>query len=338
MTFPSLPRSFRRCRGITMVEVLLSAAIFSLMVVAVIPLFTNTSRGFNSMQAGNLMNSAGQESVNRVLNRLKEGRRIFDRGETYWDSLPLMVRSSVLTGSQLPLIQQNVSLATAPASGAGNALYFASLGPSVSTTVARVDTYIFNLYYLVQGASPYAGGMRRLELWEWRTVPYADMTSLQLLPVAQQAQVIGWLISRSPPITVAWDPTKPASSAFYTLSGTTATLVAVHTLQAAPSQQPPLYRDPNPQNVIENLRFGSGMHLRSGFNYSISNNTATTAAHPVPRFAIASGLFPSGFEALVAGPASSRQVFIRLVLMAHGAFKGDLRREFSVLANVRDVY
>lgn len=80
-----------------------------------------------------------------------------------------------------------------------------------------------------------------------------------------------------------------------------------------------------------------------GYHYGVSPNTGGSynLLYPVPAFATATtspNVFPNGFETMIVGASSTREVFVRLVLAAQGSFKGTVSNQQVVMATVRDLY
>jgi hypothetical protein len=93
----------------------------------------------------------------------------------------------------------------------------------------------------------------------------------------------------------------------------------------------------------------------SRYRYGISPNTDDVlypdnkekkifvTKYPVPLLAVYDPItsqpanFPSGFEVAVGGPSSQRQVYIRVVVVAQGNFRGIASDEHVLLVTARDL-
>ncbi|HRY29210.1 MAG TPA: prepilin-type N-terminal cleavage/methylation domain-containing protein [Elusimicrobiota bacterium] len=331
-------------RGFTFVEVLITATLIAILVMAVIPLFNVTQQGYTSLEVNTVLSSGGQGALNKIQHRIVENKRLF--GNTTADAaflsrVQLGGAPAALTGSHMPLIVSTASISpstsTFSAGNVGNCLFFASLGPvkdldSITTSAGttctvRVDIYNFHYYYVaIDTAAPQViAGKTKRALWEWHSVDFADYQQLNnIADATKKLNVVKALNTAN--VLYAWDTSQTAvTSAFYTLSSAGA-------IAAASSQNIP---KSSAKNMIVLLRGTT----TGGFRYGISPNTdGLSTSDVVPRFATASGEYPGGFEVMIVGANSARQIFIRLVQMAQGSFKGYITREQIVLSTTRDLW
>jgi type II secretory pathway pseudopilin PulG len=335
-----IPR--RDVRGITMVELLITAALLAIMVAAIVPVFSVSQRGLTSSEAHTTMKNQGQKAVNRIQNGLVQNKRLFENvaaDTAFLARVQLSGAPAALAGSKLPTLEENGSLSvssgTFVSTSVGNSLFFAGndaprdyvvTDAGGSTVPVRIDVYHFTYYYLAPDAAVTLGGKPRRDLWEWKSVPYADHQQLvNITDVTKRANTAAAL--QADGVAYAWDPAQTSvNSAFYTLSGGGAiAAAAAHTL---------------PKSVAKKVvDIKAGVTI-GGFKWGVSPNSSGSfqPSQAVPVFTTAATDFPSGFEVVTVGPNSARQVFVRLVLAAQGSFKGVISHEQVVLANSRDLW
>jgi len=296
-------------------------------------------RGLGASEAETTLKTSSQGLLNKIEHRLVECKRIFQNtaGDTAFLARVQKTTPTVMSGSQLPLSVTNggisPSTSTFNAAGVGNELFFASIDSpldvvatdsSGSTETVRIDLYHFNYYYLAQGGEM-VGGQPMITPYEWHSVSYADYQQITSISDAVESSSTATGLVASG-VNYAWDPsTGTVGAAFYQLG--------IGTVISAQSH---LIPQKSAQSML-NLTTGI---LSSGFHYGVSPNTSVSfsTSKPVPKFATAAGNFPSGFEVIVVGANSARQVFIRLVLVAQGAFKNPVAQEQTVLVSARDLW
>jgi prepilin-type N-terminal cleavage/methylation domain-containing protein len=344
MTAASTSSADRRARGVTLVELIVTMAVMGVIMAATVPLFTLTQRGYTSLEVGTVVPAAMQEALGKIQNRLVETRRVFDGSSDYSSRLPTL-SPAALSGMALPTASATMSLSltsgTFVGANVGNALFFASTyapqSLSVSsvsfgglpTTSVKIDTYMFNYYYLAPKSGPgQMGGQPYIELREWHSVPYADYAQLTSLTGVKLQNAVAVLVSSG--ITRAWDSgSATQAGAFYTMTAGGAFIVDGGALAVATDSK----LVPKAMiNVIEGAASG-------GFHFGVSPNTGTSFNHrfKVPQYCQApTSTFPSGFETMVVGPAEARQVVARLVLAVQGNMKGILAYENTLFVTVRD--
>lgn len=338
----------RRTAGITLIELVVTVAVMGILLATVMPLFITTSRGYTAMEVGSVLPAATQTALNRIQHRLVENKRLFGNdavGNAFLARATPNVTPAAMTGSALPVIAANMSLSptsgTFVAANIGNSLFFASLfepkdltvldGGGVSVT-DRIDTSLFNYYYMTLQTDRAIGPFPSRVLREWHSVPYADYQQLMGISNAtERANLVTAL--RAAGVLYAWDSSvSTVNTAFYNLNaGGGITASAAHTIQRASGLQAPKEMI----KLIEGVASG-------GFRYSVSPNTGNSFLHnhTVPAYGTANAGtgFPSGFEAAIVGTNSARQVFIRLVMAAQGNFKGYRSYGNVLLVTARDLY
>jgi type II secretory pathway pseudopilin PulG len=323
--------------GFTLVELILTTTLMAIMILTVVPLFTVTSRGYTSLEVSTVLSAGTQEALSRIQTKASENKHMFGRDATgiaFLARITPYVSPAPLSGSLLPVIASTGSLS--PSSGAfqstntGNSLLFASVDKSVDVSTGgattRIDTNVFNYYYLAPNASLYIGNVPVRDLWEWHSIVYTDYQNINNISDATlKKNVIKNLLAQG--YTYAYDASATSvNSAFYQL-----TSAGGFTSQA--SHNIVRYKSGKMIQLIRGISLGS-------FVYSVSPNTGGSFTHKyaVPLYADANGTFPCGFETMVVGPASLRRVFIRVVMAAKGSFKGYMAYEQVMLVAARDLW
>jgi hypothetical protein len=335
----------------TLTEVILVTAMIAIMATAMSSLIMTVQRSYASYEASSGIQLGAQTALNRVQSMLIQSKRQFDStADPSWLTAAETSGAptggpAIMTGSHLPIIEVNGSFAPTTVStsntfvelispnAVGNELFFLSVDTPTNNTVGAaqvlVDSYHFNIYYLAfnPGAIGF-GGYNQIVLQEWQSISFADYEELANLG--------------SGALTTGAAAAMYASGYHYAVDTATATagfgiysISAGGTLSLMGTPKIPL----NQTKPLLNLLTGiSG----SGYAYGVSPNTTTAFSHsyPVPVFATA-GVgtpFPAGFETMIIGANSARQIFVRLVVVASGAFKGYKATGQTVTATVRDLY
>jgi prepilin-type N-terminal cleavage/methylation domain-containing protein len=335
-----------KSRGVTLVELMVAIAIMGIISTGIATMFTNIQRNYSVEDARLGINTANQTAINKISVNLTSTKRLFQNtaGDNAFLALANLASPTpaAMTGSVLPVINDGASLTpssgTFVTSAVGNSLFFASLDlpfttvPTIldataSTHTVRVDSYHFNYYYLTQNTSPSVGGSPQIMLWEWHSTSVADYSQITSgWDSTLQSNLVKSLVTAG--YKYAWDPSQnTAASAFYSLNASG----AVTALGTAPT-----LTQSSAAAMIKPITGTLGV----GYRYGVAPNTSAAFNIPytVPQFGTASGLFPSGFEIVVVGSSSAREVLLRLVLTAQGAFKGYIANQKITVATARDVH
>jgi hypothetical protein len=339
----------RASTGLTIAEMMIAVAILGIISAGIAALLTGFQRNYSVEDARIGIKTGTQTAVNKIALNLTATKRIFQNnaGDNAFLALAQISAPApgALAGSLLPQINDGASMS--PNSGAfvasavGNSLFFASLDlpfvtvptildSSSNPNTIRVDSYHFNYYYLSQSASTSVGGQGQIMLWEWHSVSFADYPQITAWTDATlQSNLVKSLVAAG--YTYAWDPGQnAANSAFYQLGvvGGVGTITALVTAPALTQK-----------TAAPMIKLLTGS-LGAGYSYGVAQNTgaAFTIPYAVPQFGTANGKFPSGFEIVVVGSSSARQVLMHLVLAAQGAFKGLIANEQVVVATARDIH
>jgi len=328
--------------GFTLPEVLVTSALFAILIVLITPIFQLVQQSFTSADARSNLKTSSQKAINNMGQTLTECKRLFQNVTSDVNFLNRVQFSGVpfaLGGSRLPLNIENGTLSPATTNfvttAVGNSLFFASINQPQDMVVTdslsnissiRIDTYHFNYFYLAPDFTQSIGGQSKINRWEWHSVNFADYNQLMnITDGTKQANTAKTLFTSG--IQLAWNPSvSTATAAFYLLDGS-------GNITASPSQ---MIIQATASKMIKILTVTPG----GGYRYGVSPNTggSFTTSKPVPLFGTAGGNFPSGLEVVTVGPNGTRQVLIRLVLVAEGSFKGDIAHEQLVVTNIRDLW
>ncbi|HWS71182.1 MAG TPA: hypothetical protein VN605_03675, partial [Thermoanaerobaculia bacterium] len=175
------------------------------------------------------------------------------------------------------------------------------------------DRYRFEYFFLSRNASrSFASSGFTLDLMQSTSIEFADYFQLSSLSSSQIQKIVPSIIGAG--ITRAWNPGQPIASAFYNLSGATD-----GTFNGAVRN--PTIAMASTISLFPGLRGG---RISGRMDYSLAFVPASpAAAYPLrmpinvyarPDASITG--FPAGFEVKITGPAGSRKVMTRVLLMA----------------------
>jgi len=337
-----LPRSSRR--GTSLTEVIIVTAMIAIMATAMSSLIIAVQRSFSSYEASSGIQTSAQAALNSIMTNLIQSKRLFDAtADPAWLTAAETAGAptggpAIMPGSRLPTIQVGGSFSpsssTFSPSSVGNQLYFLSVDPPQSMTIANqsgtmlpalIDAYHFNLYYLTYGSGAGFAGSPPIALQQWQSVSFADYQEMANLAdgvMTINAAAAMWAAGYRYAIDTT---TAAAINGFYSINAA-GLMSVIGPVVPLKSTKP----------MIKILTGVSGY----SYHYSVSPNTTAAFTHlyPVPVFATAAAPFPAGFETMIVGSNSARQVYARLVLVAGGAFKGYKATGPNVSATVRDQY
>lgn len=334
-------RFISNARGVTLPEMLMVISILGILFMAIVPVMRVTQSSYTSMEMTNSLKTVGQRSMNQISSQLTECKRLFENnatGTAFLGRVGLSTSPAVMTGSLLPSIEETGSISpstsTFVAASVGNSLFFANLNPPRDYTVVdsggvsrnvRIDLYTFHYYYLSETTSKLVATQSQRRLWHWWSVDYADYGQITAL-TDNTTKTNTILALRNNAIYYAFNtPATTVTSGFYLLTSSGGlTLDAGHTIQISSYKE-----------MISILTGTTG----TGYRYGVSpNNSGLGIRQVVPGFGVANSRFPSGFEVVVVGSNSVRQIFMRMVLVAQGARKGYVSHEEQILTTVRDLW
>lgn len=329
-----------------MIEVLVVLLLLVLVAAIIFELIIGTSRASMFAEGRNDITSVGQRVVNGIQTQVIQAKLILQEDATgtgyrtlFTNALPVGV--SVWSNSRMPIIDSNTSIIgpdpgpNSIATRTGNSLivvrqlqpvgisYDHDNDAGTANIDFMADRYQFEYYFLRQNSSRNFGGFGYyLELMQARSQVVSDYFQLSSIAV-NASQVIQGLRVLTPPVLLAWDPGKPVSTpAFYNLTaGGTLLGNSVPTFNLSVRSLMPEF---------------TGGRISGKIEYSVGLNSSTPLAirDPIPRYATATSNFPGGVEFMVVGPASSRKILTRLVLVSE-SMRTFTSKESIVIASAR---
>lgn len=326
------PRA-RSERALTLIEMMVSLAIFSVIALAAMSFIVSSLRVNYYVEAQTDVSNMGQQALDQMRGSLAQSKKLLDVNSEFLALVDLSSAPELAGEIRLPKIEPAGSLTPRAGSkdgafnksSVGNALlYVEALPPFQERSTKRlIDRYRFVLYYVGKAEGRIAHVPYALDLVRIESAEYADFTQIDALDEDMERTIVAALEKSG--IVYAWDPGAPPIAAFSRLSG--ARLVV-------PPE--PKHRIV-PANIASALP-GIGRAQRGAgmIGYSIAPNDGEVPIRTVvPLYGQAADGFPNGFEVLVTGPGHGRKVFVRLVLAAEaqGRF---FSREHQMLAAVWD--
>jgi prepilin-type N-terminal cleavage/methylation domain-containing protein len=343
-------------RGVTLAELLVVVAISTVVILAAYEMMDGAVQASLFVEAHNDLPVFGQEVVNLFQRELMQSREFFPAsaaGEAYRNALRTSGGVALTTldapDSLLPLADTGTQ-AVVPDTNAqryvGNCILTArqlepvlvpfdhDLNAGTPDVQFPADRYEFQYYYLSRDTRRnFSGVGYYLDLIQARSEIYADFFQLNSLSALQRANLAPKLRAAGVDLTKAWNPSSPVATAFFTVANN-GTLPIIN----------------NPTIVITRIRSllpaMAGGRISGYMNYSVAMcRTATKDCStstppfrnirtPLPLYAFGAAgtpAYPEGFEVKIVGPAGSRKVFVRLVLMAHyGVTKYDAAESISM--------
>jgi prepilin-type N-terminal cleavage/methylation domain-containing protein len=329
-------RILSRVRGLTLVEMMISIAIFSVIALAITTFIIDSVKVNGTVQAETDAVVLSQQSLDDLRWRLEQSRRLLDADSGFLPMFDLSAAPVPAGEVRLPKVVANASLTPRAggkdlpfdASAVGNALLFVeALPPWKEPSTGRlVDLYRFVLYYVSKGAGEATLGHMPfwLDVTRVESVPYADFQQVDSLGGELANKAIEGLVARG--VNYAWDAGAPAGAAFSKLAN--------GEIVTPPE---PNHRIQPKTTVTAVPGLGAGERAAGMMTYSIAPNAGEIPIHTVvPRFANPADGFPNGFEVLIAGPSHGRKVMVRMVIAARAPGNRWFSRETLMLAAVWD--
>lgn len=329
-------RAPTRQDGFTLIETMVSLAIFSVIALAVSTFVIDSQRVNYAVEAQTEASVMGQGALDDLRWKLEQSRRIIDRGSGILELVDLSGAPRPAGEIRLPKIEPNGSLT--PRAGrkdnpfhvesVGNAILFVEAEPPYREPRSGrlVDLYHFVLYYVAErdgNGAKIAHMPYWLDLVRVESATYADFQQVDGLPEELQRDVVNGLARAG--VTLAWDANSPPEGAFSRLAGGR----VVH---------PPEPRHKIPAKKIESAvpGLGHGQRIAGNMAFTIAPNAGELPIRQkVPEFAQPSDGFPMGFEVVIAGPGHGRKVMVRIVIAAQ-AHQRYFSREHQMIAAVWD--
>ena len=318
--------------GFSLVEITVVLAIVSGLLLICYSMIEQTVRATMFNESHNDLAIMTQRAVNLMQMEIVQSRAVYQEdaiGQAYRTALQIPGTVPRWNNTLLPMLQIDPTMAPDTGTGTdrftGNSLLVVrQLEPlsvlydhdnNVNTPMVEflADRYRFEYFYLSPNASrSFAGSGFTLDLLQSTSVEFADYFQLSSLTTAQIQKIVPAIIAAG--VARAWNPGQPIGTAFYDLSGATdgAFNAAIRN---------PTISIASTISLFPGLRGG---RIGGRMDYSLAF-VPTSPARPYPlRMPItvyakpdaSLPAFPAGFEVKIAGPAGSRKVMTRVLLMA----------------------
>jgi len=307
-------RGKRAAAGFSLIEITVALAVVSALMLIVYSIMDQTMRATMFNESHNDLIIMSQRAMNTLQTETVQARQVFQEdadGAAYRAALQIPSRYPAWTTTLLPVLEtSDETLAPDTTTRyTGNSyfivrqleplsIFYDDDGDSHTPDVEFLaDRYRFEYFFLSQTSA-------RLDLLQSTSVTYADYFQLSGL-TRTQLQAIGAKLTTAG-ITRAWNPGQPIDSAFYAIpsSGTWAAAINRPTIDIASTT-----------SLFPEL---GGGRISGRMEYSVAYGS-----FPLPmRIAVFAKTdpslpqFPSGFEVKIVGPAKSRKVMTRVLLMS----------------------
>lgn len=310
-----------RERGFSITELMVTLVILLMSMAVFYEMIVGSLRSGVFTESRNDLVVFGQRAVNSIEREISQARLILEEDSTGTGYRTLFTAgfpggTSVWTGSRMPIIDQNTtSLGPDPGPNSitnrtGNSLivirqlspitvaYDHDANAGTADVNFLADRYEFQFYFLRQNTARNFGNFGYyLDPTRAKSQIFADYFQLNSI-TTNKAQLVTRL---RPSIARAWDPGKPAGTAFYNLD-------AAGTLSSATLSSFTV----SLASLIPEL---AGGRVTGKMEYSIGLNASSmTVRDPIPLFATASSNFPGGLEFQIVGQSGARKVLTRMVL------------------------
>ncbi len=337
-------------RGVTVMELLLTVSVLAIIFPAIIAFFFGFSDSMAFFEVSDNLKKENQEAIDAIYDRVLQNKRLYQNDA---DGIAMLARLSatgvtvggvydgfpaLVGGGKLPTICDTCRYEDGTsAANIGNALLLLTQEPrivceDVTATAGKrtvqVDIYKMRCFYLSPlNPNPVndAGQVVASRLVEWVSAPLVDFNMIDYLylqdPILARNVVTRLMNPTVAPVpqqavTYAIDPTAATANAIYRLVSGGSPPYSLQTAAKIARDFPVTYtmgattytKDKEPGiNVWTHMGTrGSG---RIYPNAVASNDPKRS----IPRYGVASGSFPGGFEVGIIGPESGRQVLVRLV-------------------------
>lgn len=324
MRFINTERSSRgevaRQRGFSLIELTVTLAIVSALMLVVYSIMDQTLRASMFNESHNDLIVMSQRAVNTLQSETVQARQVFQEdadGAAYRAALRIPARYAAWTPSLLPILQSD-DATMAPDTTTrytGNSfLIVRQLEPlsifydddndmRTPDVEFLADRYRFEYFFLSPDSSrKFSSSPYTLDLLQSTSVEYADYFQLSNLTAAQERAIGPKIIATG--ITLAWNPGQPLASAFFTIPSN-------GTWSAAINQ--PAIDIASTISLFPELRGG---RISGRMDYSVAFGSYRL---PMP-IAVYGDINPrAGFEVKVTGPSKARKVMTRVLLMSRYA-------------------
>lgn len=346
-------RFLQNQKGLTLVELLIASLIMGIMAIFIGTFLIESFTHNLEIEAAGDLGNFSQQTVNRMRLELSQSRRLFDQsegGHSYWEALHLPKGLQPSSGSRLPEIVPHGSLSPSNSENyrnpfvrdsVGNILFFAQHESAMQTLREKtmVDLYHFVAYFLVERREARFSPKipMYLDLMRCESGLYADLGQLRdIRDDETRSKALKTLQANG--VLALWDVGQSADVAFTELvdyKPGKAPLVkpAIEMKNCVQAISSLGYRDRLSGPMTYSVAFNGGaqFNIRRQVPLFAGTPTAASAASLAP----GEMRFPNGFEIVMVGPKSGRQVYLRLVLAAN-IRRSITTRDASIIATVKD--
>lgn len=333
-------------RGFTLVEVVISAALLSLMMMAITTLAVRGTEAQEYARRLNRSTEIAQDLMDRMRLELLASVKLFGDdtdGTEHLSMLDLVGAPPVLANSRLPKISALASIGTdSPADPiTGNSLFFTRLGWSDryrcnSGAEYIVDVYRWAYYYLTpEDGGPQPGRAIGLNLVAITSEPLIDGVAIDhITDPVDQAEVLTHLANGTADLTgqarapagVVWligaDPGETGTFRYVS--------PASGNLSNSPSGRPFPWTVLRSENQVQGL-----LTYRHHSVVTIHSEVAPAARYGI--VSLAGSGFPHGLEVQVVGPSSARQVLVHLGIASTNRAGMTAFADHQSVVDVRDL-
>jgi prepilin-type N-terminal cleavage/methylation domain-containing protein len=338
-------------RGITLMEMMVVVALFTVLFFISYTLLEDSVQTSLFVEEHNDLPIYGQSAVNAIQRELLQSRIVFDgsaasSGPGYFSALTFPAAFPLLTGSKMPVLNP-ASTSLVPDDPAvrftGNVLLVAKqLPPALITGLTvtggslLVDRYQFQVFYLTQRFNHgFAGQNYFIDAIQAKSDIYADYSQLTQWAalgasapdknqVALQLSTFKNAITgASEPTTKAWNSGVAAPTAFYTITASMG-FTAINSPTIALPTSVSLVKGLTGGRVSGKMDYTVGFRTTGGARFNLNTDVkkadgSIQVRDPIPKYAVFDSnvpTFPSGMEFLIVGPAGSRRILSRIVILA----------------------
>jgi hypothetical protein len=326
-------------------ELMIALAVFALIVPVMVVFLSKSRELMASDEALNQLKTNAQTTLTDIHNAIEGNVRIIDATQTsFFSNLNLSGAPVSMTGTTLPTIDAAVTAFSptdpdAVSADWGNSLMFLT---NTSTDTFQVvsssgvtDNVAFNVdqinyYYLTPNTTNSLSAAPSYKLIYWTSVPMVDYGELSSSFVQNDPAIEHQAVSILYNVYGVTHSLDFSNGNYYALTSSEEVTNDPHTIK------------PNTAQPITLTTITNGI-LSGGFEYGIACNSnqynaGWSSPVPVPEYATVTGNFPGGFEVGIFGNPDAREVFIRIALVAQGAFPGLVYNDLSSLSTVWDAW
>jgi prepilin-type N-terminal cleavage/methylation domain-containing protein len=360
-----------RQRGYSIVELMIAMAVTTVLMAVVFSMMEEAVTLSLFVESHNDLTTMSQKALNSLQTEILQSKLVFledaigtgyrtqietlltDCGNTVPCASSLWKLKPVL-GTQLPGADPSLTLAPDPAGTryTGNAVLIArQLQPvpiSINADTANypaftfwADRYRFEYFYLTYHGTPthrsFRNGDHILDMWQVRTIEYADYSQLANATVNMSANQLIDLSTKlrvpaGPNLQTAWNPGQPIASAFYTIPASLTFGAALATFSFQSAAPNDLVSGSSLLPALSGGRIGGKMDYTVAYLKGVTgtppsqlldgvpqNETGTAGRNPLPQYAQFAASLPvdCGLEVKVVGQSGARQVLARLVMYSN---------------------